>query len=71
MNANIARIIARLLYIRAEQADARYSAVIRARTGGDRWTLTPEQERIPEVREAYREKRNADEAWLTFLRTSR
>ena len=64
---------ARRLYTAAEQADARLSATIAARTNGkrDRWTLTAEDKRNPEIREALREKLNADEVWLTFLRTSR
>lgn len=62
---------ARALYTLAEQADARYSATIAARCPGKtRGTLTSTEERIPEIADAYRAKQNADEAWLTFLRTS-
>jgi hypothetical protein len=61
------------LYTLAEQADRRFSETVKSRTYGkrDRWTMTGEDLLIPEVREAYRAKVNADEAWLTFLRTSR
>lgn len=64
--------IAHRLYTLATQADARLSAVIAARTAGarDRWTLTAEEERIPEIRAAYRAKVTADAAWLTYLRVS-
>jgi hypothetical protein len=55
----------------ADQAEARYSAVIKARTGLDRWTLTREQEAIPEIAEAFRAKVTADEAICTFIRTTR
>ena len=61
----------RRLSLFAERADARYSAVIKARTGKTRWTLSKTDETIPEIVEAYREKRNADEAILTFMRTTR
>lgn len=61
----------RILYMLAEQADARYTATITARTGRSRWTLTADDERIPEIQDAYRQKINADQAWLTFLRTTR
>lgn len=61
----------RILYTLAEQADARYTETIKARTGRSRWTLTTDDERIPEIQDAYREKINADQAWLTFLRTTR
>jgi hypothetical protein len=61
----------RRLMILAEQAEARYSAVIKARTGLDRWTMTREQEAIPEIAEAYRAKVTADEAVCTFIRTTR
>jgi hypothetical protein len=62
---------ARTLYGLAEQADARYSAVVAARTHGrrTRWTLTPDEARHPEIAAAYAAKVAADEAWLTFLRT--
>jgi len=59
---------AHTLYMLAEQADARFSATVEARTGRDRWTMTAEDRKIPEVAEAYRAKLNADEAWLMFLR---
>lgn len=62
---------ARILYTLATQADARYSATIASRTGKDRWTLNASDERIPEIREAYRAKVIADAAWSTFLRTSK
>ena len=64
---------AHVLNTLAEQADARFSETVRARTNGkrDRWTMTATDAKIPEVHEAYRAKVNADEAWLTFLRTSR
>lgn len=55
----------------AEQADARYSETAKSRTGAYRWTMTKAQRSIPEVQDAYRAKVNADEAWLTFMRTSR
>ena len=58
----------RTLYMLALQADARYSATVTARTGRTRWTMRPEEEQIAEVREAYRAKVNADEAWLMYLR---
>ena len=65
--------ITHVLYTLAEQADARYNETIQSRAGQHktRWTLTPAEERIPEIAYAYRQKRNADEAWLTYLRTSR
>lgn len=58
------------LYTLALQADARFTAVIAARTDGkrDRWTMTAADMMIAEVREAYRAKLVADDAWLTFLR---
>lgn len=61
------------LYYAAERADARLSEVIASRTNSKRtrWTLTAADYLIPEIREALREKMNADETWLTFLRTSR
>ena len=64
---------AHILYTLAEQADARFSATIAARSNGkrDRWTMTAQDWLYQEVREAYREKLTADDAWLTFLRTSR
>ena len=65
---------AKTLYTLAEQADARFSATIAARTNGkrDRWTMTAaDLMNNPEIREAYRAKLNADDVWLTFLRTSR
>jgi hypothetical protein len=63
-----------ILYTLAEQADARLTATIAARTNGqrDRWTMTAaDLVNNPEIREALREKMNADEAWLTYLRTTR
>mgnify|MGYP006951219927 CR=1 FL=1 len=73
MDNTKAAATARTLYTLAEQADARLTATIAARTNGkrDRWTLTSTDLLIPEIREALRAKRNADEAWLTFLRTTR
>lgn len=64
---------AKRLYTLAEQADARLTATISARTGGkrDRWTLTAEDLKVPEIREAMRDKINAGDAWLTFLRVTR
>jgi hypothetical protein len=62
---------AHILYTLAEQADARLSATLTSRTGRDRWTMKAADYQIPEVREALREKLNADEAWLTFLRHNR
>ena len=64
---------AHTLYVLAEQADARFSETIKSRTGGkrNRWTMTAQDMLIPEVFDAYRAKLAADEAWLTFLRTSR
>jgi hypothetical protein len=60
-----------VLYTLAEQADARLTATLKARTGRDRWTMKAADYLIPEVREALRAKWNADEAWLTFLRHNR
>jgi hypothetical protein len=60
--------IKRLLTLQAEQADARYSSTIAARTGKTRWTLTADERRIPEIQEAYRAMVNADEAFWTFCR---
>lgn len=57
-----------VLYALAEQADARLTATLQARTGRDRWTMLATDYSIPEVREALALKINADEAWLTFLR---
>ena len=65
---------AHILYTLAEQADARLSSTIAARTNGkrDRWTMTADDLMMqPEIREALTVKFAADEAWLTFLRTSR
>ena len=61
---------AKILYTLAEQADERFSETVRSRQGQKvtRWAADM---RIPEVREAYKAKLAADEAWLTFLRTSR
>lgn len=59
---------ATFLYIRALQADARFSETCNGR-GVTRWT--PNALLFPEVADAYRVKVNADEAWLTFLRTTR
>ncbi len=64
---------AKTLYTLAEQADARFSATISARTNGtrDRWTMTADDLMgHPEIREAYRAKLNAEEAWLTFIRAA-
>ena len=61
---------ARILYALTEQADARFSEVVKSRTGRTRWTMRPDDQRIPEVADAYRAKVNADQAWLTFLRTT-
>ena len=60
----------RILYTLAEQADRRYSATVYARTGKTRWTMTRDEERIPEVRDAYLAKVRADEAWLSYLWTN-
>jgi hypothetical protein len=62
-----------VLFTLAEQADARLTATIAARTNGqrDRWTMTADDLlNHPEIREALRAKMNADEAWLTFMRTA-
>jgi len=66
------RQIAKTLYTLAEQADARFSEVIKSRTNGkrNRWTMTAADLMIPEIREAYRAKVTADAAWLTFMRTA-
>lgn len=62
------------LYWLSERADARLSEIIRARTDGrhDRWSV-PAAVLIahPDIREALREKLDADEAWLTYLRSGR
>ncbi len=70
---NTVRDAAQVLFTLAEQADARFSATVAERSGGkrDRWTMTADDLMSHEVREAYRAKITADEAWLTFLRTSR
>lgn len=63
-----------VLYTLALQADARFAAVVSARTQGkrDRWTMTSaDMLNNPEIREALRAKLNADDAWLTYLRHSR
>jgi hypothetical protein len=60
-----------VLYTLAEQADARLTETLKSRTGRDRWTMKAEDYKIPEVREALNAKLNADEAWLTYLRTTR
>ena len=60
-----------ILYTIALQADERLSETLKARTGRDRWTMKAEDYFIPEVREALRAKLDTDEAWLTFMRTSR
>lgn len=67
------RQIAHILFTQAEQADARFSEAVRSRSNGqrDRWTMNATDWLIAEVRDAYREKVNADEVWLTFLRTNR
>ena len=62
---------AHILYTLAEQADARLTATLAARTGHDRWTMQAADYRIPEVRDALTAKLNADEAWLSFLRHTR
>ena len=59
------------LYVLACQADARLTETLKSRTGRDRWTMKAADYLIPEVREALRAKLDADQAWLTFLRTSR
>ena len=63
---------AHILSTMAIQADARFSATIDARTNGkrNRWTMTPADMLIPEIRDAYTKKINADDAWWTFLRVS-
>ena len=60
------------LYGQALQADTRYSATIAARTDGrrDRWTMTAQDRALPEVQAAYRDKVQADEVWLMWLRTA-
>lgn len=63
-----------ILYMLAEQADARFTETVRSRTNGkrDRWTMTgADLIDHPEIRDAYRAKVNADEAWLTYMRYSR
>jgi hypothetical protein len=62
-----------ILYTLAEQADARLTETIKARTDGkrDRWTLTAADLLIPEIREALKVKMDADEAWLAFMRWTR
>lgn len=62
-----------ILYTLALQADKRLTATIAARTNNkrNRWTMTADDRLCPEIREAYRAKVNADEAWLTYMRTSR
>jgi transposase-like protein len=60
-----------ILYTLAEQADARLTEVLKNRTGRTRWTMVAADYQIPEVREALKAKLNADEAWLTFMRTAR
>lgn len=62
---------AQILFTLAEQADQRYSATVHARTGKTHWTLSRDEALIPEIRDAYHAKVTADEAWLTYLRTSR
>ena len=59
-----------ILFTLAEQADARFSATIAGRSDGkrDRWTMNASDWMTAEVREAYKAKVTADEAWLTFLR---
>jgi hypothetical protein len=60
-----------VLYTLAEQADARLTETLKSRTGRTRWTMIASDYLIPEVREALLAKLNADEAWLTFMRTTR
>lgn len=62
-----------ILYTLALQADERFTAVIQARTAGNRnrWTFTAaDLINHPEIREALRAKQTADEAWLAFMRFS-
>lgn len=56
------------LYVLAERADARLTAVIAARTGRTRWTMKAADEHITEIRYALQAKLAADEAWLAFMR---
>lgn len=68
------RELAHKFYSQAQQADARLTATIAARTDGkrDRWTMTAQDLiRFPEIREALRDKMNADDIWLSFLRHNR
>jgi hypothetical protein len=63
-----------ILYTQAVQADERLTATIGARTNGkrDRWTMTAaDLTQHAEIRDALRDKFNADGAWLQFMRTSR
>lgn len=56
----------------AEQLDARYTETIKSRTDGkrDRWTLTADDERIPEIRVALAAKVVADDAWISWQRAN-
>jgi hypothetical protein len=60
-----------LLHDIALRADAQYSEVITRLTGKTRWTMAPEQNRIPAILNAYRAKVASDTAWLAFLQENR
>ncbi len=60
------------LYLAAEQADAHLTAVLTAQCEGRTpHTLIVADYAIPEVRQALTAKLDADQAWRTYLRTSR
>jgi hypothetical protein len=59
------------LYTQALQADEHLTAVLKAKTGRDRWTMQANDYKIPEVADALRAKYAADDAWLNAIRQSR
>ena len=60
------------LYLAAEQADAHLTAVLQAQCDGRMpRALIAADYAIPAVRQALTAKLDADQAWRTYLRTSR
>lgn len=59
------------LYTAALQADDDLTAILKAETGRDRWTLTAADYLNPVVRKALTAKLDADTAWLQAIRESR
>lgn len=57
------------LYTAAREADDNLTAIIKAHTGRDRWTLKVSDYLIPEVNLALQAKYAADDAWLAVIRS--